>query len=144
MNAQRERGSDSENFGERITEFRVVVEKLGRFEVPEAFLQIFREKSENWIFWIIFGWKNPWSRSTGLWTVGRPVHRGPAAIAAHGSSSELGLRSLRCLRAPAKGRGRGTKGLRGHRGLGGGGGVSHQWRRVQQWWRPAIEGEAAA
>jgi hypothetical protein len=26
MNAQKERGSDSENFGERITEFGVVVE----------------------------------------------------------------------------------------------------------------------
>jgi hypothetical protein len=46
MNAQRERGSDSENFGERITEFRVVVEKLGRFEVPEAFLQISRENQK--------------------------------------------------------------------------------------------------
>jgi hypothetical protein len=30
---------------------------------------------------IIFGRKNSWTRSTG-----RPVHRGPAAIAAHGSS----------------------------------------------------------
>jgi hypothetical protein len=28
MNAQKERGSDSENFGERITEFGVVVEML--------------------------------------------------------------------------------------------------------------------
>jgi hypothetical protein len=28
MNAQKERESDSENFGERITEFGVVVEKL--------------------------------------------------------------------------------------------------------------------
>jgi hypothetical protein len=28
MNAQKERGSDSENFGERITEFGVVVEQL--------------------------------------------------------------------------------------------------------------------
>jgi hypothetical protein len=28
MNAQKERGSDSENFGKRITEFGVVVEKL--------------------------------------------------------------------------------------------------------------------
>jgi hypothetical protein len=28
MNAQKERGSDSENFGEGITEFGVVVEKL--------------------------------------------------------------------------------------------------------------------
>jgi hypothetical protein len=28
MNAKKERGSDSKNFGERITEFGVVVEKL--------------------------------------------------------------------------------------------------------------------
>jgi hypothetical protein len=28
MNAQKERGSDSKNFGKRITEFGVVVEKL--------------------------------------------------------------------------------------------------------------------
>jgi hypothetical protein len=28
MNAQKERGCDSENFGERITEFGVVIEKL--------------------------------------------------------------------------------------------------------------------
>jgi hypothetical protein len=28
MNAQNERGSDPENFGARITEFEVVVEKL--------------------------------------------------------------------------------------------------------------------
>jgi hypothetical protein len=28
MNEQKEIGSDSENFGERITKFRVVVEKL--------------------------------------------------------------------------------------------------------------------
>jgi hypothetical protein len=34
-----------------------------------------------------------------------PVHRGPAAIAALGSSPELGLRPLRCPRAPTKGRG---------------------------------------
>jgi hypothetical protein len=34
-----------------------------------------------------------------------PVHHGPAAIAACGSSPELGLRPLRCLRDPTKGRG---------------------------------------
>jgi hypothetical protein len=37
--------------------------------------------------------------------MGRPVHRGPAAIAAHGRSTELGLRPLWCPRAPAKGGG---------------------------------------
>jgi hypothetical protein len=40
MNAQKEIESDSENFDERITKFRAVVEKLWRFEVPGAFLQI--------------------------------------------------------------------------------------------------------
>jgi hypothetical protein len=44
MNAQKERGSDSENFSIKITEFGVVAEKLWRFEVPRAFLHIFREK----------------------------------------------------------------------------------------------------
>jgi hypothetical protein len=38
MNAQRERGSDSENFGTRITEFRVVVENIWSFEVSGAIL----------------------------------------------------------------------------------------------------------
>jgi hypothetical protein len=39
----KKRGSDSKNFGERITKFGVVVEKLCRFEVPLAFLQISQE-----------------------------------------------------------------------------------------------------
>jgi hypothetical protein len=33
MNAKYERGSDSENFGARITEFGVVVGKIWMFEV---------------------------------------------------------------------------------------------------------------
>jgi hypothetical protein len=36
-----------------------------------------------------------------------PVHHGPVAIAALGSSPELGLRPLRCPRAPTEGWGRG-------------------------------------
>jgi hypothetical protein len=43
MNAQKERGSDSENFGTRITRFGVVVEKIWIFEVLELFLWIFPE-----------------------------------------------------------------------------------------------------
>jgi hypothetical protein len=70
MNAQKGRGSGSENFGERITEFGVVVEKLLRFEVSGAFLQISQEKSENWILWNYFLMENPWTRCTGLWTAG--------------------------------------------------------------------------
>jgi hypothetical protein len=41
MNAQKERGSDSENFGTRITRFGVVVEKILISEVLELFLWIF-------------------------------------------------------------------------------------------------------
>jgi hypothetical protein len=41
MNAQKERGSDPENFGTRITRFGVVVEKIWIFEVLELFLWIF-------------------------------------------------------------------------------------------------------
>jgi hypothetical protein len=41
MNAQKERGSDSENFGTKITTFGVVVEKILIFEVLELFLWIF-------------------------------------------------------------------------------------------------------
>jgi hypothetical protein len=41
MNAQKERGSDYENFGTRITRFGVVVEKIWIFEVLELFLWIF-------------------------------------------------------------------------------------------------------
>jgi hypothetical protein len=37
MNAQKERGSDSENFGTRITKFGVVVEKIWSFEVSGLF-----------------------------------------------------------------------------------------------------------
>jgi hypothetical protein len=41
MNAQKERESDSENFGTRITRFGDVVEKILIFEVWELFLWIF-------------------------------------------------------------------------------------------------------
>jgi hypothetical protein len=43
------------------------------------------------------------SRVHGTWTTGTPVHHGPAAIAALGSSPELGLQPLRCPRAPIEG-----------------------------------------
>jgi hypothetical protein len=59
-----------------------------------------------------------------------PVHHGPVTIAARGSSPELGLRPLWCPRAPTNGWGRGRMGRRaqrrGHRGLWGGGGLSHR------------------
>jgi hypothetical protein len=38
MNAQKERGRDSENFGERITEFGVAVAKIWRKEVIGTYL----------------------------------------------------------------------------------------------------------
>jgi hypothetical protein len=41
MNAQKERGSDSKNFGTRITGFGIVVEKIWNFEVLGLFLWIF-------------------------------------------------------------------------------------------------------
>jgi hypothetical protein len=41
MKAQKERGSDSENFGTRITRFGVVVENIRIFEVWKLFLWIF-------------------------------------------------------------------------------------------------------
>jgi hypothetical protein len=41
MNAQKERGSDSENFGRRITGFGVVVEKIWSFEVLGLFHDFF-------------------------------------------------------------------------------------------------------
>jgi hypothetical protein len=41
MDAQKERGSDSENFGTRITGFGVGVEKIWNFEVLGLFLWIF-------------------------------------------------------------------------------------------------------
>jgi hypothetical protein len=41
MNAYKERGSDSKNFGTRIAGFGVVVEKIRIFEVLELFLGIF-------------------------------------------------------------------------------------------------------
>jgi hypothetical protein len=87
MNVQKERGSDSKNFGERITEFGVVVEKLWRFEVPGAFLQISWEKSKNWIFWNYFWTEKSVNSVHGLWTAGRLVHHWPADIAARRSSA---------------------------------------------------------
>jgi hypothetical protein len=47
--------------------------------------------------------KKPVSRVHGAWTTGTPVHHGPAAIAALGSSPELGLQPLRCPRALTEG-----------------------------------------
>jgi hypothetical protein len=41
MYAQKERGSDSENFGTKITRFGGVVEKIRIFEVLELFSGIF-------------------------------------------------------------------------------------------------------
>jgi hypothetical protein len=41
MNAQKERGRDSENFDTRITGFGVGVEKIWNFEVSGLFLWIF-------------------------------------------------------------------------------------------------------
>ncbi len=41
MNAYKGRGSDSKNFGTRITGFGVVVRKISIFEVLELFLWIF-------------------------------------------------------------------------------------------------------
>jgi hypothetical protein len=41
MNAQKERGSDSKNFGTRIIGFGVVVEKIWIFEILELFLWSF-------------------------------------------------------------------------------------------------------
>jgi hypothetical protein len=38
MNTQKERGSDPENFGAKITRFGVVVEKIWNFEVSGLFL----------------------------------------------------------------------------------------------------------
>jgi hypothetical protein len=83
MNAQKERGSDSENYGERITEFGVVAEKLWRFEVIGVFLQISWAKSENWIFWNYF-----WTEKSvdSVHGAELPIHHGPAAITACGSS----------------------------------------------------------
>jgi hypothetical protein len=42
MNAQKEIGSDPENFGAKITRFGVVVENTWNFEVWGLFLWIFR------------------------------------------------------------------------------------------------------
>jgi hypothetical protein len=52
LNAQKERGSDSENFGTRITKFGVMVEKIWIFEVLELFFVDFSEARD--LFVIIF------------------------------------------------------------------------------------------
>jgi hypothetical protein len=56
MNAQKERRSDSKNFGTRITRFGVVVEKILIFEVLELFLWIFSEARDLFVnIFQIFG-----------------------------------------------------------------------------------------
>jgi hypothetical protein len=46
MNVQKERGSDSENFGIGITRFGVVVEKISIFEVFGAIFEDFSEAKD--------------------------------------------------------------------------------------------------
>jgi hypothetical protein len=78
--------------------------------------------------------ENPVDQVHGSMDRASPVHHGPAAIGACGSSPELGVWPLWCLRSPTKGQGRGRTGRRaqrrGHRGLGGGGGASHRQRSL--------------
>jgi hypothetical protein len=73
-------------------------------------------------FRIYFRTEKPMSRVHGLWTTGTPVHRGPAAIAALGSSASgrSGARELR----PKGGRGGGRAGKLN-------GGVAAAWEVVE-------------
>jgi hypothetical protein len=65
MNAEKERGSDSMNFGTRITGFGVVVEKIWNFKVSGLFLWIFLRLG---IFLELFF--NSRGLSAKLWTTG--------------------------------------------------------------------------
>jgi hypothetical protein len=65
MNAQKETGSDSENFGTKITRFGVVVEKICIFEVLGQFLWIFSQARD--LFGIIFQSRGLTAKS---WTAG--------------------------------------------------------------------------
>jgi hypothetical protein len=65
MNAQKERGSDSKNFGTRITRFGVVVEKIWNFEVSGLFLWILLRL---WTFLELFF--NSGGLFAKLWTAG--------------------------------------------------------------------------
>jgi hypothetical protein len=60
-----------------------------------------------------------------------PVHQGPAAIAARGSSPELSLQPLRCSTALTKGRGRKREAwgsqFRAHQGTKGDGVAARRW-----------------
>jgi hypothetical protein len=65
MNVEKERGSDSMNFGTRITGIGVVVEKIWNFEVSGLFLWIFLRLG---IFLELFF--NSGGLSAKLWTAG--------------------------------------------------------------------------
>jgi hypothetical protein len=65
MNAHKERGSDSKNFGTRITGFGVVVEKIWNFEVVGLFLWIFLRLGTFSELFFNYG-----SLFAELWTVG--------------------------------------------------------------------------
>jgi hypothetical protein len=64
MNAQEERGSDSKNFGTRITGFGVVVETILNFEVWGLFLWIFLRLGT---FLELFFNSGASLRNSGLW-----------------------------------------------------------------------------
>jgi hypothetical protein len=67
---------------------------------------------------IVFLKENPWTKSTSPWTAPAWSIMDRTTIAALGSSPELGLRPLRCPRAPSEGQGRGRAGRRAQwRGL---------------------------
>jgi hypothetical protein len=65
MNAQKQRGSDYENFGTRITGFGVGVEKIWNFEVSGLFFVDFSEAMD--LFGIIFKF---WGLTAKSWTAG--------------------------------------------------------------------------
>jgi hypothetical protein len=65
MNAQKERGTDSENFGIRITGFGVGVEKIWNFEVLGLFLWIFLKLGT--FFELFF---KLWGLTAKSWTTG--------------------------------------------------------------------------
>jgi hypothetical protein len=68
MNAQKERESDSENFGEKSLNLELWLKSYEGLKFQGLFCKFPKKKQKIGYFWNYFWTKNMWTRSTRLWT----------------------------------------------------------------------------